>query len=70
MTNHLIPGHRVEPSLSIDNPRFVYVPAAKTTADTIRATFDREIARLNALRAQAPEVSADQQKVRELRRAK
>lgn len=67
MTTSAIPGHRTDPSISINDRRFEYVPAAKTD---IRVTFEREIARLKEARAQTPETTNQQQKVRELRRAK
>lgn len=57
MQEFVVRGTRLDPLISIDDPRFVYVNAATTD---IRKTFDRERARLAAEHALAatPRVSA------------
>jgi hypothetical protein len=64
MKSDLIIGHRTDPSVSIDDPKFVYVTAAKTD---IRKTIEREYARLTAIRSSTPN-QQDPTNVRELRR--
>lgn len=61
MQHQFIAGHRADPSVSIDSPKFVYVNAASTD---IRKTFDRVRARMSVARAEK-----QNSVVRELHRA-
>lgn len=61
MTHPVIRGDLALPSISIDDPRFVYINAASTD---IRRTLAREHARLAALAQQG---EAKSEKVLELR---
>lgn len=61
MTHPVIRGDLALPSISIDDPRFVYINAASTD---IRRTLAREHARLAALAKQS---EMKDEKVRELR---
>lgn len=67
MGNLSVLGTRLDPPISIDDPKFVYVSAAKTD---LRVTFEREIARLNAQRSKTPAKTAEKQNVCEFRSTK